>query len=150
MLGRLGHLGKHRGKPIGMQNRRQLLQHERIPFGLLQGDGFVEQVALTQVCQDKIEQVDMTDTETGSVFRHVIQEERDMLTDTQFSFRRIIENVKGNLVAQPFAPQKGIRGNGRQNLIQSLRESIVHEVTCMQRSTYCSWCDVRYSSTGAA
>ena len=59
MLCRLGHFGKHRGHLIGMQNRRQLFQHERIPFGLLHGDGFIEQVALTQVRQDKIEQVDV-------------------------------------------------------------------------------------------
>jgi hypothetical protein len=85
----------------------------------------------------------MTDTETGLVFGQMLQEKRDMLTDTQFSFRWIIENVKGNLVAQPFAPQKGVRGDGWQNLIQSFGESIVHEVTCIQRSTYCSWCVVR-------
>jgi hypothetical protein len=85
----------------------------------------------------------MTDTETGLVFGQVIQEERDMLTDTQFSFRRIVKDVEGNLVAQPCAPQKGVRGDGWQNLIQSFGESIVHEVTCIQRSTYDSWCVVR-------
>src|SRR5467141_1615260 len=120
MLRRLRDLGKDWGKSIGMQNRRQLLQHKRIPFGLLQGDGFIEQMPLTQVRQDKIEQVDMTDTETGLVFGQVIQEERDMLTDTQLGCWWIVKDVEGNLDAQPFAPQKGVRGDGRQNLIQSL------------------------------
>ena len=62
MLVRLRYLSKLAGKPVGMQNRRQLPQRERITLRLLHDDGFVKQFPLAQVRQNEIQEMDMTDT----------------------------------------------------------------------------------------
>ena len=65
----------------------------------------------------------------------MMEYELDVLADTQFGFRRIVKDVECNLVAQACATQEGLRGDGRENLIQSVCKPISHGATWMQRST---------------
>jgi hypothetical protein len=59
----------------------------------------------------------------------MLEHELEVLADTQFRFRWIVKDVERNLVAQTFAMEEGIRGDGRENLIQSVCEAISHRAT---------------------
>jgi hypothetical protein len=118
-----------------VENSRQLPQHELITLGLLHGDGFVEQLPLAEILEDKIQQVDVLHTHPWCDSGDMFQQEADMFTDAQLGFRGVVEDVKGYLVPKAGAMQKGLRGDSGENLIEAIGQGIRHDPTWMQRST---------------
>jgi hypothetical protein len=80
---------------------------------LLHGHSFIEQVSLAQVRQDEIQEMDMTDTYSWPGSGQMLEHELEVLADAQFRFWWIVKDVERNLVAQAFATQEGVRGDGR-------------------------------------
>ena len=61
-----------------------------------------------------------------------------MLPDDEFFFGRVVEDVEGDLVADPRPAQEVVGGDPREDLVQAFLEFGTHGETWMQRSTYCS------------
>jgi hypothetical protein len=59
----------------------------------------------------------MAYAEAGRVLWNVGEQKFNMGSDLEFFFRGIVENIEGDFVTQPFAAQKILRGNFRENLI---------------------------------
>ena len=67
---------------------------------------FLKQITFFEMINDEIEEVDMHHSQAGPVFGDVGHEEPDMITDAEFCFRRVVEDIEGDLVPKPFAAEE--------------------------------------------
>ena len=81
-------------------------------------EGLVEQSFALQVVEHEVEQVDVLDPQTRLLLGDVVEQEADVLPDPQLVFRRVIEDVEGDLVAEAAAAQEVVGGDPGQNLVQ--------------------------------
>ena len=58
-------------------------------------------VSALEVIQHQVEQVDVLDPKSRLLLRDVFQQEADVIPDPQFVFGRVVEDVEGDLVADP-------------------------------------------------
>ena len=68
----------------------------------------------------EIKEVDVGHPKTGPILRQVIQEEPDVFADAQLILRRIIEDVKGNLMANATGAEEIVRCEFRKDLVEPL------------------------------
>jgi len=94
----------------------------------LQLEGFVEQSAILQIIEHKVEQVDVLDAQRGFLLRQGREQRADVVAHLQFPFGRVIEDVESDLGADP-SPVEEIVGDDRgQHSIQAFGQRIVHAV----------------------
>ena len=77
----------------------------------------LKQIALLEMIDDEIQQVDMFHPQSGPTFWDMGHEKPEMFTYPEFRFGRIVKDVKRDLVPKPFAAEK-LGGNDlREDLI---------------------------------
>src|SRR5437667_12827734 len=106
MLVRLRHFCEGWGDLVGLENPHQLLENTLVTLRLLHRDGFVKELSALQTIHHKSQQIHMDHPHFRCVFGDMIQEEQDMLADTQFCCWRVVKDVKRNLVSEAFAAQQ--------------------------------------------
>jgi hypothetical protein len=84
---------------------------------------------------DEVEEIDVDKPQAGSLFGKVIPQKHEVLSDAQLGFRWVVEDVEGDLVAEALPLEEVIRGDSRQNLIQSVGQRIAHGRTLIQCKT---------------
>jgi hypothetical protein len=85
----------------------------------------------------------MLDPQPMLLLGNVLNQGSQVISDLQLIFRRIIEDVKGHLVADTAATQERIRNDSGQDLVQAFVKGFTHGFTWMQRNTYVSLLVVR-------
>ncbi len=138
MLGGAGDLGEERGELLGMQRTSQRLLERIVSLLPLHCEGLVEEVAGLQVVEHEVEQVDVLDPQPWLLLGDVVEQEPDVLPDPEFVLGRVVEDVEGDLVADPAAAEEVVGDEPRQNLIEPVGQRVAHGNTWMQRSTYAS------------
>ena len=112
--------GKTLGDLFLMQNALQCLEERTVALLALQPERFFQQVALLEVIDQKVKEVDVGHTKTGPGLRQMIQEEPDVFADVQFILRSIIEDVKGNLIANAAGFEEIVRCELRKDLVEPM------------------------------
>ena len=118
-----------------VQGTGQRLLERLVPFFPLHLHGLIEQLATLEVVQHEPEEVDVLDPQPVLLPGDVVEERVEVVPDPQFVFGRVVEDVKGDLVAEAAAAQEVIGDDPGQNLVQALVEGIAHGATWMQRRT---------------
>ena len=140
MLVGLGRLGEDLGYLGFVQRGSEGLEQGLVPLLLLHLQGSVQQLAVFQVIDHQVEQVDVLDPQARLVLGDVLQQEADVLPNAKFLLGRVVEDEEGDLVAEALARQEIIGRDPGKDLVQSVAEGIAHGATWMQRRTYCSSC----------
>src|SRR5580765_7751611 len=81
---------------------------------------------------------------------NLCNKECDVVADEQFVLRRIVKNVKRDLVAKAVALQESVRGDLRKDRVEPFGQSIRHGPTWMHRRTYFSSRLSKYRRTSEA
>jgi hypothetical protein len=146
---RLGHLGEIGGDLALMERAGQGFEQGRIALLPLHLEGFNQKLPGTEVVQHEVEEVDVVDPQPRRLLRDLAEQEGDVFAHPEFVFRRVVEDVEGDLVADAGAAQELVGDDPRQDLVQAFGQRC-HGDTCMQRRTYSSSWASRTFSTGWA
>ena len=91
-----------------------------------------------QVVDQEIEQVDVLDPEPRPPLGDVVEQEPDVLPDPKLVLGRVVEDLEGDLVADPAAAEEVVGDDPRQDLVQPVGQGLAHGHTSTQRKTYAS------------
>ena len=100
--------------------------HSLVALFPLKAQGRFEEPALFKVPEDEIEEIDRFDPSAGSRQRNMLQERRDEAADVKLAFGGVVEDMERDLVSEPASGDELLRGDPRQDLVETLVKGIGH------------------------
>jgi hypothetical protein len=132
---RLRDLQERSAKLLFVKRTLEGILHRLVALFPLNAEGPFEELALFEVPKDEIEEIDRFDPSAGSRQRNMLQQSQDEAADVKLAFGGIVEDVERDLVSEPASGDELLRGNPRQDLIETLVKGIRHGDVSKQCST---------------